>query len=308
MTATTLEWEATFSDWTGRPSNAEQDRYEWTLAHVRAALSESSTLTKYRYDVYAKGSYPNLTNVVRDSDVDVAVEVQDFFNYEFANQAAGWTAEAAGIIPYTGPLSLEGFKSDVEQALSLHFGASFVSRGSKSIHVRETTRGLKADVVPCTPHRLYRERAPWSYDVGTRLVDDDYPSKVLINFPKQHLARGTAKNDATHRRYKRVVRILKRLENELVGKDLIEAVPSFLIESAVWNCDEHFFNIESTWSGQVRNVLGHVYVSCVRSEAESSSQWLEANGIKYLFHADQPWTRETVTDFCHLAWNYLGFQ
>jgi len=36
--------------------------------HNRTACSSS-------LDVYAKGSYPNFTNVVRDSDVDIAAEL-----------------------------------------------------------------------------------------------------------------------------------------------------------------------------------------------------------------------------------------
>ena len=59
------DWEATFSGWTGRASDSEQDRYERTRNAIRDALSAHSALQGYSFDVYAKGSYPAFTNVVR---------------------------------------------------------------------------------------------------------------------------------------------------------------------------------------------------------------------------------------------------
>jgi hypothetical protein len=74
------DWEATFSSWTERASNAEQARYDNTRNATNDALRGSSRLSGYSFDVYAKGSYPAFTNVVRDSDVDVATELTSFYS------------------------------------------------------------------------------------------------------------------------------------------------------------------------------------------------------------------------------------
>jgi hypothetical protein len=60
------DWESTFSDWTGRASDAEQSRYEWTRGQIEDALRGNPRLSAYSFEVYVKGSYPNFTNVVRD--------------------------------------------------------------------------------------------------------------------------------------------------------------------------------------------------------------------------------------------------
>src|SRR5437868_5803884 len=54
-----------------------------------------------------------------------------------------------GLSRYEGGYDLKQFKDDIESALRAQFGSPAVERGNKALHVRETTRGLKADVVPC---------------------------------------------------------------------------------------------------------------------------------------------------------------
>jgi len=95
-----------------------------------------------------------------------------------------------------------------------------VDSGKKAIHIRESKQGLAADVVPCVTHRTWTSRT--TYHQGIALLNDAVPRQEIINYPKQHLKRSAEKNDRTHRRYKRVVRILKRLENEMVKRGVID--------------------------------------------------------------------------------------
>jgi hypothetical protein len=298
-------WESTFSDWTGRASDTEQRRYERTRDDIKAALRAYPALSNYHFEVYAKGSYPNFTNVVRDSDVDIAVELTDFYATDWIGNASGLGLSDVGGTPYTGSSTLKGFKDDVERAMVSYFGPSAVERGDKAIHIRESSRKLAADVVPCVTHKTYHSRI--SSNTGIKLRSDKAPHKDIVNYPKQHLERGTRKNDRTNRRYKRVVRILKRLENEMVDKGLIEPVPSFLIESAVWNVGDDAFN-GYDWTSRVRRVLAHIFNNTRSPDCVQSENWLEANGIKYLFHADQGWTWQQLHAFADAAWDYIGFE
>jgi len=296
------DWESTFSDWTGRASDAEQRRYEWTRNAISDALRNYAPLANYSFDVYAKGSYPDFTNVVRDSDVDVATELTELYRNDYIGAAEGLNLQAVGGTPYTGGYELPAFKDDVEAALILKFGPAAVDRGKKAIHIRESRQGLAADVVPCVTHKTWTSR--FTCNRGIALLNDAAPWQDIVNYPKQHLERSTAKNDRTYRRYKRVVRILKRLENEMVKQGVIEEVPSFLIASATWNVPDGYFTGSPTWTGRVQNVLAHIYNGtgdCVCSE-----EWLEANGIKYLFHPDQNWTHQQAREFAARAWDYVG--
>jgi hypothetical protein len=209
------DWEDTFSKWTEPASNAEQARYDWTRDAINA-LREDARLSRYTFKVYPKGSYPAYTNVVADSDVDVAAELTTFRTNRFVREASELTIEDFGLTRYTGDASLPTFKDEVEAALIAAFGQGAVQRGKKAIHIRETRRGLKADVVPCVTAATHVSRQ--ATRVGVQLRNDARPSETILNYPKQHLEEGTKKNDATSRRCKRVVRILKRLENEIVER------------------------------------------------------------------------------------------
>ncbi len=301
----TRDWENRFSGWTGKASDSEEDRYERTCRAIGDALSSSTRLEAYEYTVYAKGSYPNFTNVVRDSDVDIAVELTTYRSNRFIHAAEGLSIQDLGLTPYTGDATLAGFKDDVEQALIAYFGAGAVDRGSKAIRVAENTGRLPADVVPCVAERTWTSRT--GYNDGIRLLNDRKPTERIVNYPKQHLEQGKAKNDATSRRYKRVVRILKRLENEMVDEGVIEVVPSFLIESSVWNVPNSGFDAPS-WKGRVRTALAHIYNETRTSDCVTSDDWLEANAIKYLFYTGQNWSYTDAHKFASKAWDYIGFE
>ena len=302
----TRDWESTFANWTGPASDAEQQRYERTRDAINQALRDSSQLADYSFNVYPKGSYPNFTNVVRDSDVDIAAELTEFIRNDFVHDAQGLTLGDLGKPQYTGGYTLAAFKDDVEAALTAAFGSTAVDRGNKAIHIRESSQSLAADVVPCVTHRTYIRRD--YYREGIQLRNDARPLDHIINYPRQHLEAGTAKNGRTDRRYKRVVRILKRLENEMVEEGLLEEVPSFLIESATWNTSSSAFLNPDNWMGRVREVLAQIFNGTLSNECVQSDDWLEANGIKYLFHSSQPWTYQQAHSFAHEAWEYVGFE
>ena len=64
-----------------------------------------------------------------------------------------------------------------------------------------------------------------------------------------------------------------------------------------------------TWTDTIKSVLYHIFQS-TQGDSEPSDQslrWVEADGVKYLFHSEQKWCRKDGRDFAHAAWNYLGF-
>jgi hypothetical protein len=293
--------ESTMLDWTGRASNAEQDRYERTRRAIIEAIQASNAWQDANLRTYAKGSYPNFTNVVRDSDVDIAVEMETALFSEFLHQASHLTNADVGLSPYSAAYDWRRLKDDIEAALVQAFGASAVSRGNKALHVRASARGLAADVVPCYTYRAY-VTAAGGYRTGIQIHADD--GARIANYPQQHLDEGLAKNDATLRRYKRVVRILKRLENQMVRENVSPVVPSFLIESLIWNVGNGAFG-ENTWRERVRAALMELYGALEDDLLRAAL--LEANNCKFLLHPDQGWTRQDARDFVLNSWAYIGY-
>jgi len=295
------DWESTFSGWTGAAGSVEDDKAQRVLQRVRNAIANSRELQAVDVSVYPKGSYPNRTNVVQDSDMDVAVELTSIIHHEFWNEAEGLTIQDLGLRPYTGTYRVSQFKDHVEAALVAEFDRSLVERGNKALRVKATSSTLAADVVACQTVEVHFSR--YSSATGIKIWPDR--GLPIINFPNQHLQQGLRKNQLTYRRYKRTVRILKRLENQMVRERVIEVVPSFLIESLVWNVPEQVFTVRSSWTDIVRGVLVLNYEAT--KDDESAKSQLEANAIKFLFHLTRAWTRPQAHNWTLAAWRYLGF-
>jgi hypothetical protein len=83
-------------------------------------------------------------------------------------------------------------------------------------------------------------------------------------------------------------------------------VPSFLIESSVWNAPNSGFDAPS-WKGRVRAALAHIYNETRTANCVTSDDWLEANAIKYLFYSGQNWSYTDAHEFASKAWDYVGF-
>jgi hypothetical protein len=295
------DWEQSFSGWTGAEGTVEEAKAQRTLTMVRDALSKSAALAGEDVTVYPKGSYPNRTNVVRDSDIDVAVELTSIRNHEFKHSAEGLTIQDFGLTPYRGSYDTSKFKDHVQAALEAAFGARLVARGNKAIRIEATSSTLPVDVVPCQHVIVHHSKT--TSNQGIKIYPDR--GQPIINYPKQHLDNGLKKNERTSKRYKRSVRILKRLENEMVAQNRIKVVPSFLIESLVWNCANSTFASSGNWKSIIRSIIVEAYNDTNTDEA--AKNLLEANNIKYLFHASQKWTREQANQFLHDAYNYVGY-
>lgn len=299
------DWESTFSDWKGPASNAEESKYELAVNKIKRTLESSSRLSSRGFRVFAKGSYPNFTNVRRDSDVDIAVELTDYNINDFVHEAKGLSIGDVGLPPYADTYEIDDFKADVHWVLQNEFGANRVKRGDKAIRISEAAFGIPADVVPCVT--LYTWFSQTRKENGIRLRSDRSPLAKIDNYPSQHLRRGVNKNAMCSKRYKSVVRILKRLENEMAAKQIIDEVPSFLIESAVWNVPNDKF-LGYSWTGRLQSTLAHIFNETRDASCVCSEDWLEANGINFLFHSTQSWDFGDAHQFASAAWDYIGFE
>lgn len=296
-------WEDIFCTWGGAPNATEQAKCENAERAIRKAINVSQKLSSKTIEVFAQGSYANRTNVRQDSDVDICVLYKDAFfsNYSMSQGLNGpLLGFTDAIYPYTE------FKNDVEAALKAYFGAGSVTRGKKAFDVHANTYRVDADVVPCFEHRRYMGtlQSHW-YNSGTQLFPDN--GGEIINWPRQNYTNGVSKNDATGRRFKAVVRILKCLRNEMVdnGHKAAEPIPSYLIECLVWNVPNEGFG-HNNYRDDVRYAITHLW-NQTRAD-ETCSECREINELKYLLRGGQPWSRDQVNSFLLAAWNYIGFK
>src|SRR5690606_13217999 len=96
--------------------------------------------------------------------------------------------------------------------------------------IKANTYRVEADVAAFFEHRRYTSQ--YNYLSGVEMIPDNRDPYIVRNWPEQHYENGVGKNNATGRRYKRIVRILKTLSNEMSANGIKSAAsaPSFLVE------------------------------------------------------------------------------
>lgn len=295
------DWESVFTTWSQGPSKTEQERADNAERQIRKAIQASPKLQNRDIKVFTQGSYRNRVNVRKDSDVDIGVVCFDAFfpDYPDDNVKAELNKSFSdGIYTYAV------FKNEVEEALVARFGREAVSRGSKSFDIKENTYRVESDVAAFFEHRRYTSIS--HYLSGVEMIPDDYSPPRVRNWPEQHYGNGVSKNSVTSRRYKRVVRILKTLSNEMASNEIKSAkdAPSFLIECLVFNASNTCFEY-SSYKPMVRTVLAELFNNTI--DDEKCSEWGEVSELKYLFKGSQPWTRQGAHQFLSDAWNYIGY-
>ncbi len=296
------DWSSLFQTWSKPPSETEQTKCENAERMVRRAIQDSKELAGHQIQVFAQGSYRNNTNVREDSDVDICVRYMDTIFYSLPD---GYGKEAFGLQDST--YSYARYKDEIERALRSFFDNAEVRRGNKAFDIHANTYRVDADVVACFEHRRYvvKDGGSYYYLSGTELRPDT--GERVINWPHQHYESGVNKNNSTGDRFKKVVRALKHLRNEMVdqGVQMAQPIPSYLVECLVWNVpNQHFGHSEII--EDIRESLRYLYHNT--KSLDPCKSFVEVNQLKWLFGSGQPWTFERANTFLLSAWHYAEFK
>jgi Nucleotidyltransferase domain len=311
---TTTGWEPKLQRWSVGPGKTEEEQMEHAVTAIRSALDRSPTLAPHVIEVLPTGSFRNRTHIPTESDVDVAVIYKDVFvsEWDFADARAKTEPAVvqelmreAGVT--TSPYTYAEYKNQVEAALVDHFGRANVERGDKAFDITENTYRVESDCVAMFQHRQWVRNAAGRlvFTEGTMFFPDSDPSKEILNYPKQQYANGEAKHVRTGRRYKKMVRIIKNLCNEMADAGIAAArpIPSFLIECLVYQVPDGAFG-RPTFYEELQLALASI---ATRTKSDDTCEkWTEVNEIKFLFHPTQGWTREEAHDFAMSAFAYIS--
>ncbi len=310
------KWERCFSDWQKPAKPTEEEEIGATERKIRKALDRSCIFGRSDWRIIPQGSHHNNTNLRRDSDIDMCVCLK---NVVYHDGPLGDIPTFEELGRPIANITFDEFRAHLFDCLEAEFGQTAVTPGEKAIHInKDDDVKINADVVPAFTYQLFgprltifggREHPPEGIALQTTT------GQLLTNFPEQHYTMGCLKNDLVSRRYKRVVRILKSLREEMANDgDLpietrlkLDDTASFLIECLVFNCPYECFQNTSIYVDVVNclNYLNSIF-SQNRLLGSDFWDWKEVNGIKPLFSANQVWTSETARDFVLRAKIYLG--
>ena len=295
--------EEILKSWTSPLSQTEEQRVENTVLMIKDAVTSYDKLSDCTMEIFAQGSYANNTNVRQNSDVDICVMLTSTF---FCNYVDGKTDIDYG---YTaGSITYSDYKSYIVEALKKKFGNNVVAVGNKSIDIKSNSYHVNADVVPTFQYRDFKiisSTDPIKYVEGVKYVAMD--GTEVINYPKDHIINGKQKNNNTNYEYKKLVRIMKHIRDDMVddGKTDGDKITSFLIECLVWNVPNDTITGSNTWAGTVQNAISHLWNDI---KDDKHKEWGEVSERLYLFHFARKWTAEGTKDFLYNMYNYLEFK
>ncbi len=280
--------------WANPPSETENEKCENAVSQISEALR-----SYFGNKIYfiRQGSHRNRTNVRLDSDIDLAVVHKDYhFPYIGFLSDADRQLYNANFVKADYPFSQ--FKNDVHEVMKKKFGDTLVTRENKCLKVSGNSYRVNADVVPAYEHSRYSSYGVIS-DKGIELVADKTTSRVY-SFPEQHYENGVKKNDNTGRSYKSVVRILKNIRNRFVdeGSLDIKTMPSYFIESLVWNVPDSYFQ-GSTWRDDAESAALKIWDDM--QNPEIANNYLEVSRLIWLFRGQNRVPKQ-AEDFMLRAW------
>ena len=306
------DWNSRFEHWQRPVSDSEEQKIERAARMVRDALAKNVWLTAEGVTVHAQGSYFNNTNVRLDSDMDLRV-VHPGMKVDYNPNVLVEAANKALSYTFNGPpLASQNSRMRAEMVAALRgeFGARNVDdSGSRAIHVKELPGSrAEVDVVPTfvLHHVAWIDTTRTYHTIhGVGILSKD-ATTWTFNFPKQHNENGIAKRGRTKHRFKRCVRMLKRLRNEMAdaGVEAAKPIPSYLIECLAYRVDDIFYTDDND------DHFKRIYW-IVRSlqNVAAGPGWpadaMEINDVKRLFGSWQGWTHAQVVAFLAAARAYL---
>ena len=293
----------TLQSWTRPLSTTEEERVKNTIGMINDALRKSSALNKYQIEVFVQGSYGNNTNVRQNSDVDVCVMLTSFF---FCNYVRGKSATDYGHTT-SGEIRFSDYKTYVINAIKQKFGGESITVKNKSINISSNSYHVNADVVPSFQYRDYgiiHSTNPNLYIEGIKFYAVD--ETEIINYPKAHIQNGKDKNKDTNYFYKKIVRIMKHIRNDMLHKNLIDGnkITSFLIECLVWNIPNEIIINSDTWEERIKNSIIFLWKNL---NDNTCSDWREVSEHIYLFHNARKWSKQDARIFLENMYTYLEY-
>lgn len=257
---------------------------------IREFLNNSATsINDIEFTDYLQGSYANYTNIIRDHDVDIVVQMIDTF-YHNADSLLEPTKSnvKAGFV--TAPVSVDEFKRRVITELRDEYGIENIEVGKKAISVPGVSgQYMDADVLVCCEYRHYQNDGRYIEGIAF----NDTSGNRIVNFPHQHKENGQRKHNEASQGYKPTIRIFKNIRRVLADRGLFDKnkAPSYFIQGLLYNVPSDQFY------GDISKDFMSSLVWLVENTDEYGAFWCQ-NGMQRLFgNTPEQWNAIDALEF-----------
>lgn len=237
-----------------------------TYNSIKNVLEASSTAYAGKdFKVFLQGSYGNDTNIYSESDVDIVVRLDDVFQSDLTQlnedeKAAYQSAFNDATYTYAD------FKRDVLSVLTSQYGTA-VKAGDKAIAIDANGSRRKADVIVAIQFRRYfKFRSTYDSEYVEGISFWNGKGDRIANYPKQHSANLTGKQQSTSKWLKPMARVFKNIRTRMVDDGLIKAgiAPSYYIEGLLYNVPNDKFT--TSFGDCVVNILNWYRQNAVKAD------------------------------------------
>lgn len=272
-----------------------------TYNEIKKVL-EASTVpyAQKDYKVFLQGSYGNDTNIYKESDVDIVIQLNQAFKSDISKlpseQAVAWDKAYS-----QSDYGYYDFRKDVLKILTDKYGSD-VNVGDKAIAIAPNGNRRKADVITPLQYRRYHKFngiLDQSYDVGICIYNKS--GDLIANYPKQHSINMTRKHQVTASWLKPTVRIVKNMRNKLVEDGAIKSgiAPSYYIEGLLYNVPNDKFG--TSYGDTILNAMNWILQA-------DRSKFVCANEQYYLLweNTETSWPKANCEQFLNALitfWN-----
>ncbi|WDA38954.1 hypothetical protein [Sphingobium sp. YC-XJ3] len=301
---TRASWNDRLTHWERPPSDHEEGKIQRAANICTNFIANNQTLQNEGVRIRPQGSYFNNTNVRLEADMDLRVQHPNIITRYAAGVDIGAADAAAGYYAAgkTGPETARILRAELASVAIARFGHANVEVGSKAVTIDGFDGGIAdVDLVPALNLHWISNNVNGGFHTDEGIIIYGGDGSETINFPEQHHTNGIYKRQNTLHRFKKVVRMLKRLNYELKETDAISnRAPSFLVECLVYLVENHHFlhNDDDRYGRLLRVVERALDLVNNQQFADDAT---EVNGIKYLFRAGQAWTRADAQNFLAAA-------
>jgi len=273
---------------------------------IKTALtSAKSKVSGICFDAFLQGSYRNATNIYGDSDVDIVVKLDSVFGRDLSALDNSQRRLEDAAYPVSNYQWWE-FRRDILQTLEDYYDKPNVKPLKKCIQVKAGPGRITADVIPAIEfwkYSYFHSQTNESHIEGVKFFDSAGTS--IVNFPRQHIANGEAKNATcrTNGWYKGTVRMFKNARNKLIndGKIADGSAPSYCLECLAYNAPDACFG--GSYGDTYCAVVNHLWRTPVNSYLSqngiipligtSPSQWDAGAAVTFLSCLRELWNNWT---------------
>src|SRR6266581_4330124 len=215
-----------------------------TYNAIKSALKVAgSPYANKNYEVFLQGSYGNDTNIYAESDVDIAIKLNDCWQSDLTKLSEDEKVAYKASYPDAKYTHVD-FRRDVLAVLTGEYGDD-LDEGDNAIAIAASGSRRKADVIVAIQFRRYykfRTTSDQSYDEGICFYNRT--GERIANYPKQHSENCTKKHQNTNEWFKPMVRVFKNLRGTLIDNRMLEkgAAPSYYLEGFLYNVPDELFN------------------------------------------------------------------